>query len=363
VEPPSVLEVDDGTDLVEFCYEQGWTDGLPVVPPTPEKVANAVVASGRSGDELICKYVERQREVTVEHVAVNAVMAGCRPEYLPVVLAILEAMATDAVGLHVVNATTGGAAIGYVVNGPVRRTLGMNCRGNVLGPGNRANSTIGRAVRLTQINALGSVPGAGNEAEVPSGGRPILDRATVGQPAKYAGYHIAENEEDFPSLLPLHAERGFAPEQNVVTVFGTAGHLQLPVHSDHSAEGIAVRLSRYLLGLGRFTNSGYCGIIIPPEAAEVLVRDGWTKADLRTALFEGTSRSVAWVKQSGASTNGGMMDQRPQPVLPGDEEANVAIAGSAEDILVVVAGAPAGAFVHALFPYGGMASTEIRMPS
>jgi len=359
VESPSIVDAEE-SDPIEFCFEQGWTDGLPVVPPTPEKVAAAVAASGRPPDELVCTYVERQRDVTVEHVAVNAVMAGCRPDYVPVVLAIVEAMATDSVGLHAVNATTGGSAIGFVVNGPVRTALGMNCRGNVLGPGNRANSTIGRAVRLTQINALGSVPGAGNEAA--SVGRPILDRATVGQPAKYAGYHIVENEEDYPSLRPLHVERGFDARESVVTVFGTAGHVQYSAHADGSAEGIVATLCQYLLGTGRLARRGFCVLVVPPENADLFVRDGWTKADIRQAIFDGTHRTVAWVKRNGWAVDGGLMSRRGEPVQPGDEELAVSIAGSPADILIVIAGGPAGAFIHALFPYGGMASRPVRFP-
>src|SRR5262249_27754338 len=145
------LELADDVDPVEYCYEQGWTDGLPVVPPTPDKVARAIEATGRPADALVCEYAERQRTVRVQDIAVNSVMAGCRPEYTPVVLAIIEAMAQDSFGLHAANATTGGSAVGFIVNGPIRTRLGMNFRGNVLGPGNRANSTIGRAVRLTQI--------------------------------------------------------------------------------------------------------------------------------------------------------------------------------------------------------------------
>jgi len=362
VESLPTLDVDDGIDLIEFCYDQGWTDGLPVVPPTPEKVAAAVDASGRGADEVVCTYTERHRRLTVEHVAVNAVMAGCRPEYLPVVIAIIEAMATDTVGLHAANATTGGSAIGFVVNGPVRRALAMNYRGNVLGPGNRANSTIGRAVRLTQINGFGSVPGAGNEDLVAPGGRPILDRATVGQPGKYAGYHIVENEEDYPSLRPLHVERGFSPDQSVVTVFATAGHLQLSIHHEPTAPDVVATLCHYIVGGGRFNRSGVLTLVIPPETADIFVRDGWTKADLRQAVFDGTTRSVAWVKQHGESLTGGLMDRRGAPVLPGDDEQTAAVTGSPDDILVVVAGGPAGAFVHALFPYGGMATREIRLP-
>jgi hypothetical protein len=358
----STLRIDEGIDPVEFCYEQGWTDGLPVVPPTPEKVAAAVDASGRASDEVVCTYPERQRDLTVGHVAANAVMAGCRPEYVPVVVAIVEAMATDAFGLHAANATTGGSAVGFIVNGPVRTALGMNCRGNVLGPGNRANSTIGRAVRLVQINGLGSVPGAGNEALVAPGGRPILDRATLGQPGKYAGYHIVENEEDYPTLRPLHVERGFSPEQSVVTVFATAGHVQMSIHHEPAAEDIVATVCHHLVGGDRLSRSGYCTLVIPPESADMFVRDGWTKGDIRRAVFDGSSRSVAWVKRHGGSLTGGLMDRRGASVLPGDEDVTVAAAGSPDDILVVVSGGPAGAFVHALFPYGGMASRQIRIP-
>ena len=149
-----VHEIDDLRSAIEFCYDQGWTDGLPVVPPTVERVQEFLRVVGRQPDEVVFEYLERSRVVTVEKVAINAVMAGCRPEYFPVVLALIEAIAAPEFGIHPLNASTGGAALGFVVNGPIRRRIGMNCQGNVLGPGNRANSTIGRAVRLTQINAL-----------------------------------------------------------------------------------------------------------------------------------------------------------------------------------------------------------------
>jgi hypothetical protein len=357
------LDVDDGVDLVEFCYQQGWTDGLPVVPPIPEKVAAAVAATGRAPDDVVCNYLERQRDLLVEHVAVNAVMAGCRPEYTPVVIAVIEGMADAAFGLHTCNATTGGSAIGFIVNGPIRAELGMNWRGNVLGPGNRANSTIGRAVRLVQINAFGSVPGAGNEALVERDGRPILDRATMGQPGKYAGYHIVENEEDYPSLRPLHVERGFAADQNVVTVFGTSGHAQWSVHHESTARQVIDTLTHYMVNSGRLNRIFSCVLIVPPESAEIFVREGWTKGDIRQAIYEGTKRSVAWVKENGWTLTGGMLDRRGSEVLEGDEDLEAAIARSPDDILVVVAGGPAGAFVHALFQYGGgVASREIQVP-
>jgi hypothetical protein len=337
-------------DPFEFFYEQGWTDGLPVVPPTEEKVLRFVEASGRAPGDVVGAYPSRSRIITVEQVAINAVMAGCRPEYFPVVLAIVGAMTAEPFGIHPANASTGGSAVGFIVNGPVRTRLGMNCRGNVLGPGNRANSTIGRALRLTQLNAFGSLPGAGNEQR---GGRPILDRATIGQPGKYAGYHIVENEEDFPGLRPLHTELGFSADEDVVTVFPTSGHLQISAHVESSATEIADTVSQYLVGTGRLASFGFCVLIIPPENAEIFVRDGWSKADIRRAIFEGTTRSVAWVRRQGWSTTGGLGDRRGGEPAPGDEERSLAIAGREEDVLVVVAGGPAGAFIHALLPFAG----------
>lgn len=348
------LDVESEADLIELCFERGWTDGLPVVPPTPDKVVRSIEASGRKPDEVVCEYPSRSRVVTVEKVAINAVMAGCRPDYLPVVLAIVEAMGDEAFGLHAANATTGGSAVGFVVNGPIRNRLAMNYRGNVLGPGNRANATIGRAVRLTQINAMGSVSGAGNETS--SDPRPILDRSTIGQPGKYAGYHIPENEEDYPSLSPLHVERGYAREDNVVTVFATGGHVQISVHAEPTAEDIAKSLSHYLVGTGRLARFGWCVLVIPPENADIFVRDGWSKADIRQAIFEGTSRTAGWVLQEGGSLSGGL----PIGTPAGDENDIVAIAASADDIHVVVAGGPAGGFAHALLPYGGLTSRRIN---
>jgi hypothetical protein len=354
------VELGDDVDAVEYCYEQGWTDGLPVVPPTPERVAAAVAATGRAPDEIVCTYPERTREITLEHVAVNAVMAGCKPEYTPVVVALLEALAKRG-RLHSVNATTGGAAVAFVVNGPIRTALGMNSQGNVFGPGNRANSTIGRALRLVQINALGSVPGAGNDARLGIDARPILDRATMGQPAKYAGYHIVENEEDFPSLSPLHVELGYAPDQSVVTAFGAMGHVQYSVHHEATAQAIVDTLSHYLIHSGRLTRGGCIAIVIPPENAEIFVRDGWSKADIRQALFDGTKRSLAWVRRNGWTL--GVIDRRGAEVLEGDEDRMTAIAGSPDEILVVVAGGPAGCFVHAIFQYAGeLTSQEIQLP-
>jgi hypothetical protein len=348
-------EVDDLVDAIELYYERGWTDGLPIVPPTPEHVAACIAACGRAPDDIIDVYPTRKRVIRVEKLAINAVMAGCKPEYFPVVLAIVEAMTGERFGLHGANASTGSMTLGFVVNGPIRNRIGMNYRGNVLGPGNRANSTIGRAIRLIQINVMGSVPGAGNQAQ---NGLEILDRSTMGHPAKYAGFHIPENEEDYPSLRPLHVELGYAPDDDVVTVFGAGGSLQITAHEDNTADAIVETVAHALLGTGKLTNRS-CVLVVPPECAEYFVQDGWTKADIRQALFEKTTRSVAWLKRNGWAPPGTPVDPRGGEVLPGEEDMPVAVAATPDDILVVVAGGPAGAFLHAIVPYSAM--TESRL--
>ena len=353
------FEAADFDEVNELYHRNGWTDGLPIVPPTEEKVARLIEQVGRDPDELIVSYYTHRRAVTLEKVAINAVMAGCLPEHFPVVLAIVETLCEDEGTLHGSNASTGGMALGFVVNGPIRHELGMNYRGNTLGPGNRANSSIGRAVRLCQINAMGAVPGNGNE---PPPGRYILDRSTLGQPAKYAGYHMAENEEDFSSLLPVHVELGFAREQNVVTVFPTAGHIQISAHEDYGAEAIVDTIAHYLVGAGKLAKS-FCALAIPPECAEHFVRDGWSKADIRKAVFQGATRSVAWAKRNGWMSTGGPIDERGGEVQSGDEDKMISVASSPDDILVVIAGGPAGSFVHAFLPYAsGFKSRVVGSP-
>lgn len=348
-------DVDSLEAAIELYHAKGWTDGLPIIPPTAEKVSRFVEASGHEPDDVIGEYYERRRIITVEKLAISSVMAGCLAEHFPVVIAIVEAMASPRIGLHGGNASTGGMAVGFVVNGPIRQAVGMNYRGNVLGPGNRANSSIGRAVRLAQINVMGSVPGAGHGDLA---GRDILDRSTMGQPGKYAGYHIIENEEDYPSLIPLHVERGFNKNQSVVTVFPTAGHLQISAHADHGAEAIVDTVAHYLAEGGHIAKA-FSVLVIPPECAEHFIRDGWSKEDIRRAFFEKTTRSSRWAKEHGWPSNSNPIAARGGIPVPGDDERLIGSARTPEDVSVVIAGGPAGAFVHAMLPYGGLMESKI----
>ena len=192
---------DDVFSAVEALYELGWTDGLPVLPPTADKVAEFLAAAGRDGSEIVGELPERRREITAEKVAANAVMAGCRPEYMPVVLAAAQAMLAPEFNLVGPSSSMGGAATLVIVNGPIVQELGINARNNLFGPGNRANSTIGRAMRLILMNACAAIPG-------------LYDRSVIGHPGKFS-YCIAEAETE-THWTPLHVERGFSPEQSAV---------------------------------------------------------------------------------------------------------------------------------------------------
>ncbi len=194
-------------DEMEAMYDRGWSDGLPVVPPTPARVARMLEGTTRDPGDVVAVVPPDLVECTVEKVAVNAVMAGCRPEYLPVVLAAVEAACTHEFNMHGLLATTFFSGPVVIVNGPIRHRIGMNAGGNALGQGNRANSTIGRALQLVVRNVGGGLPGG-------------VDRATLGSPGK-VGFCFAEDEEGSP-FSPLSVARGFEPGVDTVTLF--AGH-------------------------------------------------------------------------------------------------------------------------------------------
>ena len=200
--------VEDFHQALELCYSRGWTDGLPVVPPTEPAVRGMLEAVGLEPDAQVAFITNRQAALSAEKVAINAVMAGCLPEHMPVVLAAVEGIADPRWGYHGPATSTGGAGVLMIVNGPIARRLDFNCGDNLFGPGWRSNATVGRAVRLVMRNVIGTIPGR-------------LDRGTVGHPGKYT-YVIAENEAESP-WTPLHAERGCRPEDSAVTVMAALG--------------------------------------------------------------------------------------------------------------------------------------------
>lgn len=272
VQPSSrQIEVGGDEDAVEACYARGWTDGLPVVPPTPERVERMLGGTSRDRADVVTAVPPDYGECTVEKVAINAVMAGCLPEYLPVVLAAVEAVCTDEFNVHGLAATTLSMGPILIVNGPIRRRIGMNSGMNVLGQGNRPNATIGRALQLVVRNVGGARPGG-------------VDRATLGSPAKYT-LCFPENEEDSP-WESLATERGVAPGVSSVTVFGGESPRvvvdQLSREPESLARSLAASLRtvihpKLVLGFDAF-------VVIGPEHARVFAEGGWDKSRLRAEL-------------------------------------------------------------------------------
>jgi hypothetical protein len=255
-------------DEFEAAYGRGWSDGLPVVPPTAERVFRMLQGTTRDSREFVALVPPDLVECTVEKVAVNAVMAGCRPEYLPVVLAALEGACTDEFNMHGLLATTFFSGPILIVNGPIAQEIGMNSGVNVLGQGNRANLTIGRALQLVVRNVGGGLPGG-------------VDRATLGSPGKLS-FCFAEREEDSP-WEPLHVERGYRPEQSTVTLFAGQGPAPIVDQLSRSAESL-IRTFAGCLDATAHPNLalGFDAIVVvPPDHARIFREAGWSKARMR----------------------------------------------------------------------------------
>ena len=302
---------------IEAYFERGWTDGLPVVPATEDAVRRFLDAAGLAPGEVVLDEPVRRRVVTAEKLAINAVLAGCRPEYMPVLRAALAAMAAPEFTLHGSITSTGGSATLLVVNGPIRRTLDVNGGSNVFGPGWRANATIGRAIRLITVNCLGALPG-------------VLDRSTQGHPGKYS-YCIAENEEGSP-WEPYHVERGFARDASTVTVFAAEGPHNALSHYGLTADAILVTIADTMACLGSFS-AGQSFVVLAPEHVAILARDGWTKPRIREALYAQARRTRADLKRGG---------KVPGAIEAADETTWVHRGTGPEDIHLIVAGGGPG---------------------
>jgi len=316
-------------DDVEIWFERGVTDGLPVVPPTRERVERMLEATRRDRGELLALVPPNYGRATVEKLAVNAVMAGCLPAYFPVVLAVVEAACDPIFNLHGQSGTTNAASPLIVVNGPVRGRLGLNCAAGVFGPGYRANATIGRALRLCMINLGGTKPGA------PS-------MSTFGHPGRYT-YCIGEYEEVSP-WEPLHVERGLRPEQSAVTVFSGEGPTVINDHLSRAAPQLVASLGWSAAGVWNhktFPLNGHTLWVIGPEHARTIAEDGWSKQDVKRYLYETIRRPVRELQpgSDGAEVRrfqGGLGERPPEELVPKYP--------SIDEILIVVAGGTAGRF-------------------
>lgn len=265
------IELASREDEMEACFDRGWTDGLPVVAPTENRVMRMLQGTRRALDAVVGLIPPNGAPCTVEKAAVNAVMAGCKPEYLPVVLAAVEAACMDAFCMHGLLATTYFSGPVVIVNGPIAKAIGMNSGLNALGQGNRANATIGRALQLIVRNVGGGRPGG-------------VDRATFGNPGKYT-FCFAENEDDSP-WESLAVERGFKKETSTVTLFAGDG-----------VQGIIDQLSRTPESLARTYASTLrtvahpkifmiadAMLVVSPEHARIFRQAAWTKQQLRQEI-------------------------------------------------------------------------------
>ena len=303
----SIHEVNDDTDLFEFCYSQGWTDGLPVVPPTPAKVTSFLKYASLEPDAVIGDIPERDRNITAEKLAINAVMAGCRKEYMPVLVAAVEAICDPAFKFNHL-ASLGSPWPLMTISGPVVNELELNTGIWVLGPGSRANSTIGRTLSLLVSNCAEGYPGA-------------LLRGTYGHPGRYSSMCIAESTEDF-GWEPHHVEMGFQRRQSTVTLLSTYPWIETPPCLSMEPEAILNVLSIYIAQAGFYR--GVYPIIMGRPWAEVFVKAGWSKARMSEWMIENTRMSITDLKRRGRwgmfTTQFEGYGALRQEVEPGDDE-------------------------------------------
>jgi len=313
-------------ELQDWFEAQGWTDGLPVVPPTPELVAAMVEGSGLAAAQVVGALAPAGKPFTVEKVAVNAVMAGCKPAYMPVILAAVRAMMQPQFNLAALQATTHPVAPFLLVNGSIRGRIGINCGNNALGQGFRANATIGRAVRLVLMNLGGGLPGK-------------TDMATLGSPAKFT-FCAGENEEASP-WEPLHAERGMEKTESAVLVHGGEAPHNLQDHASATPSELLMTFASNMAVLGS-NNIGIGGsgsqiiLLLGPEHARILAKHGMKKDDIRAELHK---RMRLRFDTMGVALRNFYQSRRPAFDV-GPDVTEISYLDDPSQIIVAVAGGP-----------------------
>jgi len=331
----------DPLDAIEECYRRGWTDGMPVVPPTPDRVAAMLDYVGLDGRRVLGEVPVRHRALTAEQAAANAVMAGCLPEYFPIVLTTMQVLFDhDPNCIHELSAVTNSTGVLILINGPIRQKIGLNCTDNLLSPGNRANSTIGRALRLILINVFEQRPG-------------ILDRGCMGSPAKYS-VCFGEDEESSP-WTPFHISRGFEPEDSTVTVASIQDPELIGNRYGIKGESVMDSIADAMASHGMATYFGR-GIqwfwIVGHWHAESLARQGWERPAMQKYIQQEGWRSRAQLKRLGA-----IRDE----IVPGDDAVQVFAAASPEDIHIIKAGGNSGLYSELIMNYYGVPATTLKI--
>jgi hypothetical protein len=316
-----ITVADDPEAIFELFTREGWSDGLPIVPPTPERVAQMLAGSDLAPGMSLGAMAPRWGEATVTKIAVNAVMAGCKPEYFPVVVTAVQAILARPFNLYGVQGTTNPASPVLIVNGPLARELDINARGNLFGPGFRANATIGRAIRLVMTTIGGGVPQQ-------------ADKSTLGNPAKYTCC-FAEHEAASP-WAPLHVERGLDAATSTVTAFGGAAPANIIEKSKTAVEMLkTIARAMAVSGSNNMFMSHEALLVLGPEHAAIAARQGFDKARVRRTLFE---QARIPFEQIGGSNADVLRVWRGPCIDEADGRRTLRIVEKPEDILIVVAG-------------------------
>lgn len=312
------IEAESAAQLVkrgyELAYERGWTDGLPIIPATAESVEEFVAASGRGAEELIGVLPPRKGQATVEVIAVNAVMAGCLPEYMPVIVAALEGLTDRRYPLELMQVTTNPMTPFLLVNGPVRHELEINFGAGCLGPGWRANATIGRAIRLILNNVGGALPG-------------VYSKASFGSPLRYS-YLCGENEEENP-WTPFHVDCGFTREDSTVTVFKASNFCNISGGEGVGPEEILRQIATNMPPM--YGGGDGVLLLLGVNHAQSLHEAGLTKRDIQQRIWELARLPASHFAASFAATE--------RAAGRGDAE-TVWRARSPDEIYIAVAGGP-----------------------
>lgn len=324
---------DDVLAAIDYCYEQGWTDGLPVVPPETSRVNAMLGTDERPAETVIAHHPATGIELSLRACAINAVMAGCLPDYFPVVVAAFEAMDREPFNFYGSAASTGGSGPLLIVSGSLVDEIGMNAGTNLFGPGNRANATIGRAVRLTLLNVFKMIPG-------------IADKSTQGHPGKYT-FCIAERRDRSP-WPPLCEELGNPVGVSSVTVFAAAGFCNVENHGARTPEAILVTLADAMANYGCIS-LGQSVVVLSPEHVDIIASAGWSKRNVQDFLFANSRRLKAGMEIVGK------FNQREYD-YQGQQDCHRGLNG--EDILITVGGGDAGGH-SAFIPSWGRSRVSI----
>lgn len=319
------VDVENSFDAIQdYCWEQGWTDGLPVVPPTEDLVRRMLMAYGEDPSASLGIIQPRNAQVTLEKIAVNAVMAGCRPSYFPVVVAAVKAVMKEEFNVAGVSSTTGGGTPVVMVNGPIAQELGINGDAGCFGPGHRSNAAIGRALRLVIRNIGGQIPGE-------------MDKATLSTPGRYS-FCFSENEERSP-WEPRHVELGYDPDASIVTVAGIRGVYTVMETTVSTGIEVLHTIAETMKG-GGVSNYYQLGtrtqivLIICPEHAAEMAAYGLTKADIREYIYLNARMPVGQLQ--GVAHYGNR--NWPAWINENLSDSMLPIVRVADDIVVLVAG-------------------------